>query len=102
MRQTRQQEEQAWERRLAGTGLNPVDLVRRLEEAGYVGRYETRLDARRMGFTVVAFIHVSMERNMECAIVSCGHCQFGGSFVCKDGPVYRFDRIAHLFFQREV
>jgi Lrp/AsnC family leucine-responsive transcriptional regulator len=35
---------------------------RRLEEAGYVGRYETRLNARRMGFTVVAFIHVSMER----------------------------------------
>jgi DNA-binding Lrp family transcriptional regulator len=35
---------------------------RRLEEEGYVGRYETRLNAARMGFTVVAFIHVSMER----------------------------------------
>lgn len=35
---------------------------RRLEEAGYVGRYETRLNAARMGLTVVAFIHVSMER----------------------------------------
>ena len=35
---------------------------RRLEEAGYVDRYETRLNAARMGLTVTAFIHVSMER----------------------------------------
>jgi DNA-binding Lrp family transcriptional regulator len=35
---------------------------RRLEEAGYVGRYETRLNAARLGLTVVAFVHVSMER----------------------------------------
>ena len=36
---------------------------RRLEEAGYVRRYETRLNAARLGLTVVAFIHVSMERS---------------------------------------
>jgi DNA-binding Lrp family transcriptional regulator len=35
---------------------------RRLEEAGYVDRYETRLNAARIGLTVTAFIHVSMER----------------------------------------
>jgi len=35
---------------------------RRLEEAGYVGRYETRLNAARLGLTVTAFINVSMER----------------------------------------
>lgn len=35
---------------------------RRLEEAGFVARYETRLSAARIGLTVVAFIHVSMER----------------------------------------
>ena len=35
---------------------------RRLEEAGVIDRYETRLNAARMGFSVVAFIHVSMER----------------------------------------
>ena len=35
---------------------------RRLEEAGYIARYEARLDAARLGLTVVAFIHVSMER----------------------------------------
>jgi len=35
---------------------------RRLEELGFVSRYETRLDAARLGLNVIAFIHVSMER----------------------------------------
>ena len=47
-------------------------------------------------------IYVSMERNMKCAIGLCGHCQFGPAFVCKDGPVMRFDRIAHIFALREI
>lgn len=47
-------------------------------------------------------IHVSMERNMKCAIGFCGHCQLGGTFVCKDGPVFRFDKIADLFAIREL
>ncbi len=47
-------------------------------------------------------IHLSMERNMKCAIGLCGHCQFGPTFVCKDGPVLRFDRIADIFTTREI
>jgi len=47
-------------------------------------------------------IHVSMERNMKCAVGFCGHCQFGGHFVCRDGPVFRFDRIEDLFKVREL
>lgn len=46
-------------------GLSPAQCHRRhkrLEEAGYVNRYETRLNAARIGLTVVAFIHVAMER----------------------------------------
>jgi NAD(P)H-flavin reductase len=39
-------------------------------------------------------IYLSMERNMKCAIGHCGHCQFGGDFICKDGPVFSYDRIA--------
>ncbi|MGI9427924.1 MAG: hypothetical protein ACR2NM_04660 [Bythopirellula sp.] len=31
---------------------------------------------------------------MQCAIGLCGHCQFGPEFICKDGPVFRYDRIA--------
>jgi len=47
-------------------------------------------------------IFVSMERNMKCAVGFCGHCQFGPTFVCKDGPVYRFDRIKDIFKLREL
>jgi NAD(P)H-flavin reductase len=46
--------------------------------------------------------YVSMERNMKCAIGVCGHCQYVDAFVCKDGPVFRFDRVAWLFDRREI
>ncbi len=42
-------------------------------------------------------VFVSLERNMNCAIGLCGHCQFGSQFVCKDGPVLRYDRVASIF-----
>lgn len=41
-------------------------------------------------------VWLSMERNMQCAIGLCGHCQLGPTFVCKDGPVFRHDRLAPL------
>jgi NAD(P)H-flavin reductase len=47
-------------------------------------------------------IHVSMERNMKCAIGFCGHCQYGPAFICKDGPVFRYDRIKPFFEGREI
>ncbi len=47
-------------------------------------------------------IYVSMERNMKCGVGFCGHCQFGPKFVCKDGPVFRFDEIKKLLEIREV
>nr|MBN2276442.1 FAD/NAD(P)-binding protein [candidate division Zixibacteria bacterium] len=47
-------------------------------------------------------IYISMERNMKCGIGLCGHCQLGSSFVCKDGPVYRFTDIKDKFTKREM
>ena len=47
-------------------------------------------------------IYVSMERNMKCGIGCCGHCQFGPDLVCRDGPVFRFDRLEPLFGTWEV
>lgn len=47
-------------------------------------------------------IFVSVERNMKCAIGFCGHCQFGPHFVCKDGPVFCYDRIQAVFGKREI
>jgi NAD(P)H-flavin reductase len=47
-------------------------------------------------------IHVSMERNMKCAIGQCGHCQLGPTLVCRDGPVMRYDRVNRLLTVREL
>jgi Lrp/AsnC family transcriptional regulator, leucine-responsive regulatory protein len=45
--------------------LSPAQTLRRhrrLEEMGVIKGYETRLDAQMLGFGVVAFIQVTMER----------------------------------------
>jgi NAD(P)H-flavin reductase len=41
-------------------------------------------------------IHVSLERNMECGIGLCGHCQAGAAFVCWKGPVMPWTSAADL------
>jgi NAD(P)H-flavin reductase len=46
--------------------------------------------------------HVSLERNMQCGIALCGHCQLGPTLVCRDGPVYRASDVAHLLTVREL
>jgi NAD(P)H-flavin reductase len=51
---------------------------------------------------VIGNIFVSMERNMKCGIGLCGHCQYGPTFICKDGPVFPYDRIKELFATREI
>jgi len=53
----------------------------------------TAMTARSRGLSP-SEIWVSMERNMQCAVGLCGHCQLGPEFICKDGPVFRYDRIA--------
>jgi len=47
-------------------------------------------------------IYISMERNMKCGFGFCGHCQLGPFFVCKDGPVFRYDRIKPFFGKGEI
>ena len=46
----------------------------------------------RRGIPATA-VYVSLERHMECGIGLCGHCQMGPYFLCKDGPVMRYDRV---------
>ena len=41
-------------------------------------------------------IHVSLERSMKCAVGHCGHCQLREFFVCKEGPVFSYDRVRTL------
>ncbi|HUO09302.1 MAG TPA: FAD/NAD(P)-binding protein [Phycisphaerae bacterium] len=47
-------------------------------------------------------VYLSLERNMNCGFGRCGHCQYGSKFVCRDGPVFRFDEIADLFGKEEI
>jgi len=45
-------------------------------------------------------LYLSMERNMQCAVGRCGHCQFGGAFVCRDGPVFNWGEVKDLLEHR--
>jgi NAD(P)H-flavin reductase len=47
-------------------------------------------------------IWVSMERNMKCAVGICGHCQFGPEFICRNGPVFRYQEIQPFLSVREL
>jgi NAD(P)H-flavin reductase len=64
-----------------------------------------------MRFTVAALreagvpperIYVSLERSMKCATAHCGHCMIGPAFVCKDGPVFRYDAVSDWLGVREL
>jgi NAD(P)H-flavin reductase len=41
-------------------------------------------------------LYLSMEKNMSCGFGKCGHCRLGPYYTCKDGPVFRYDRICDL------
>lgn len=47
-------------------------------------------------------IYLSLERNMKCAVGFCGRCQYGPTFLCKDGPVFRFDTIRSFYKHQEL
>jgi NAD(P)H-flavin reductase len=47
-------------------------------------------------------IFLSMERNMQCGVAMCGHCQLGPFLVCRDGPVFCHRRLAPWLSLREV
>jgi NAD(P)H-flavin reductase len=86
-----------------------VGVVTRLIKPGSMARDTMALvcgPETMMDFTVRSLlaagvapegIYVTMERNMACAVGHCGRCQLGPWFVCRDGPVFRYDRIARLF-----
>ena len=41
-------------------------------------------------------IYTTMELRMKCGIGKCGRCNIGNKYVCKDGPVFRFDQLDEL------
>lgn len=47
-------------------------------------------------------IRISLERNMQCGIGLCGHCQLGPLLLCRDGPVVGYDIAGPLLGVREL
>ena len=41
-------------------------------------------------------IYTTMELRMKCGVGKCGRCNIGHKYVCKDGPVFRFDELGEL------
>ncbi len=41
-------------------------------------------------------IYTTMELKMKCGVGKCGRCNIGDKYVCKDGPVFRFDELDEL------
>ena len=41
-------------------------------------------------------IYTTMELRMKCGVGKCGRCNIGDKYVCKDGPVFRFDELGEL------
>lgn len=80
--------------------FDPVNAVAMVCGPEIMMRY-TVLELQRRGVNEER-IFLSMERNMKCAIGFCGHCQFGPEFICKDGPVFRYDRIKNWLGIREL
>lgn len=63
-----------------------------------------RATARAMTARGVAAerIHVTLERNMTCGVGTCGHCQLGPLFLCRDGPVFTWPEVDGLLEVREI
>lgn len=47
-------------------------------------------------------IYVTLERNMRCAVGTCGHCQIGPKFVCRDGAVFTWPEVGNYMEVREL
>jgi len=41
-------------------------------------------------------IYTTLENRMKCGIGKCGKCNVGGVYVCKDGPVFSYDKFKLL------
>lgn len=41
-------------------------------------------------------VYTTMELRMKCGIGKCGRCNIGAKYVCKDGPVFRYDELGEL------
>ena len=50
---------------------------------------------KELGFSDTQ-VYTTMELRMKCGVGKCGRCNIGNKYVCKDGPVFRFDQLDEL------
>ncbi len=50
---------------------------------------------RSLGFEKTQ-VYTTLELRMKCGVGKCGRCNVGSKYVCKDGPVFRFDELDEL------
>ena len=76
--------------------------IRTTDQAGYFDlgpldhgegtRREICLALEEMGFSKEQ-VYTTLELRMKCGVGKCGRCNIGTKYVCKDGPVFRFDQV---------
>ena len=49
----------------------------------------------KMGFKKEQ-VYTTLEMKMKCGIGKCGRCNLGHKYICKDGPVFRCDKLDEL------
>ena len=79
---------------IAEVGLNPVNTCALMCGPPIMIKFSlpNRVQA---GFEKTQ-IFTTMELRMKCGIGKCGRCNIGNKYVCKDGPVFRFDQLDEL------
>ncbi len=50
---------------------------------------------KELGYTEQQ-VYTTMELRMKCGVGKCGRCNIGSKYVCKDGPVFRYDELGEL------
>ncbi len=100
-------EEENWQEHVDNVGFVP-NYVKELVAAGKISKNKkvlicgppimikfTLQGLLEQGFTYEQ-VFTTMELRMKCAIGKCGRCNIGSKYVCKDGPVFRFDELNAL------
>ena len=85
---------------LAGANIDPGRTVALVCGPEIMMRFAARAVMERG--VPAGRIRVSLERNMQCGLGWCGHCQLGPLLLCRDGPVVPYeDVVAELLTERE-
>ena len=79
---------------IAEVGLNPVNTCALMCGPPIMIKFSLP-NLVQAGFDKTQ-IFTTMELRMKCGIGKCGRCNIGNKYVCKDGPVFRFDQLDEL------